>query len=463
MSIPWHPHRYQRAGMQMLVSQGAAGLLYDPGMAKTSTVLGAFQILRKKGLAKRLLVVAPLRTAVSTWPREVAKWEEFNDLELRVLHGPKKDKLLREPHDVSVINYDGLPWLFKTMAGEDWWWDILCADESTKLKHTNTQRFKTIKPHLKKFRRRIILTGTPAPNGLMDLFGQIFTLDLGASLGQWITHYRNTYFDATGYGGYEWRLKPGAEKTIYEKIRPLVHRLNATDYLDLPPLIYNTITIDLPEGARKVYREMEALLVANVNEQAITAANAAAATGKCRQIANGALWKDPVPGEPRQWAPVHDAKCEALSDLVEELGGKPALVAYEFQHDLERLQKLFPGAPHIGGGVTTTQQRETENAWNAGRLPVLFVQPQSAAHGLNLQEVGAAVVFFSIPWDLENVDQLIRRVWRQGQKERVVVHWMVAKDSVDELVVKTLEQKSRTQNDLLDALKEKIVGPKAAA
>jgi SNF2 family DNA or RNA helicase len=326
---------------------------------------------------------------------------------------------------------------------------MLVVDESTRFKHGNTQRFKTLKPYLREFKRRYILTGSPAPNGLLDLFGQCYLLDGGAALGGYITHYRMEHFDPVGFGGYQWALKPGHDKLIEEKLRPLVMRLSAEDYLDIPPLINNTVTVTLPDAAMKVYREMETLLVAQVKDEQVVAANAAAATTKCRQIANGGIYHEGG----SEWSHIHEAKVEAVKELVEELSGKPALVAYEYRHDLERLQRAFPDAPHIGGGVSAAAFARIEHEWNRGEIPVLLAQPQSVAHGLNLQGTGAAVIWAGLTWDLEVAEQFVRRVWRQGQKETVVQHFIVAKGTVDEVVMRALARKDKTQSSLLAALK----------
>jgi hypothetical protein len=321
----------------------------------------------------------------------------------------------------------------------------------TRFKHANTQRFKTLKPMLKNFKRRYGLTGSPAPNGLLDLFGQAYILDLGNALGPYITHYRNQYFDASGYGGYTWTLKPGAEERIYERLKPLVLRMDRNDLLELPPLLFNRVEVTLPPEARKLYDQMESLMLAAVGDNLITAANAAAATNKCRQLANGGIYHE----DPERWTHVHEAKVDAVEEIIEELGGKPVLVAYEYRHDLERLRRrLGKDTPYIGGGVPTKRFKELEALWNAGRLPVLLAQPVSVAHGLNLQETQADVVFAGQTWDLEVREQFIQRVYRQGQKHRVTVHDIVSVNTVDEVVLRALEKKDKTQRALLDALKE---------
>ncbi len=447
----WVPHPYQIEAMKFMVSHGSAGLFLDPGLGKTSIVYGAFKILRKAGLVRNMLVVAPLRPAHSVWPGEAAKWDDFQDLKVVVLHGKNKEELLCSDADVFVINYEGLDWLFKSMLRAPGWWDMLVIDESTRLKHPGTMRFKLLKHYLPKFKRRYILTGTPAPNGYMDLFGQIYVLDLGAALGKYITHFKNNYFAQPYPGSFNWFPRPGAGEAIQKLVAPLVLRMSGRDYLHLPPLINNTVEIELPKEAMLKYLQMEvALLMELENSEVILAANSGVASTKCRQIANGGIYHDG--GE--RWTNIHEAKVDAVEDLIEELSGKPALVAYEYKHDLERLRKRFgPDTPYIGGGVSAAKFKEIEVSWNAGRIPILLAQPQSVAHGLNLQGTGAAVIWHSLTWDREAYDQLVARVWRQGQQERVVVHHIVAKGTVDEVIVAALGRKDRTQQGLLEALK----------
>jgi SNF2 family DNA or RNA helicase len=449
-----------------MVSRACAMLAVDPGLGKTGSSMAAFQLMLKKGLVERMLVVAPKRVAFDVWPRELEKWDDFHNLSMRVLHEDGDGfEALGSKHHISVVNVDGLETLFgyrkqsgswapgkvQEVFGKKWPWDMLVIDESTKFKHSDTHRFKTLKPFIEKFRRRYCLTGSPAPNGLMDLFGQVYILDYGQSLGGFITKYRNEYFDKVGFGGYDWVLREGAEEKIYKKLRPLVIRMDAADHLDLPPIHYNNIWLDLPDKARRTYDQMQEQLITEVDGELVTAANVATATGKCRQIANGGVFN-----EEKVAKRVHDAKTDALVDLVEELQGKPVFVGYEFRHDLERIKKALPKAPHIGGGVSTKEASKLIDQWNAGELPVLLAQPQSVAHGLNLQGVNAAVCWYGIPWDLEIYEQFNRRVWRQGQTGTVVVHHLAIRNSVDATVLKTLASKNRTQRALLDALKNDL-------
>lgn len=458
------PHKFQQRCASFGVSNACAGFFLDPGLGKTVIMYMIFSMLKKLKMVRRMLVIAPLRPMYLTWPAEAKKWDAFKDLKIGILHGPCKSATLNDDVDVHVINPEGLKWLAKTVDDPSEYWDILCVDESTKFKHTDTERFRLLKPMLEKFGRRYILTGSPAPNGLLDLFGQVYVLDLGASLGRYITHYRAMYFDQD-YNGFGYTPRFGSEAKIYAKLAPLVIRMSQEDYLEMPPLVGACGSgeplvrlVELPEDARKVYDKMERYLITELQDDTVTAANAAAATNKCRQIANGGLYGSaPLKDHPdeRGMYDLHEAKVDAVEEIVEELQGVPALVAYEYEHDLDRLRRRFPGAPWVGGGVSAERFARVEAAWNRGQIPVLLAQPQSVAHGLNLQATRAAVIWHSLTWDLEVYEQFIRRVWRQGQKERVFVHHVIAKDTVDEVVLKALQKKDTTQRALLNALKER--------
>lgn len=411
------------------------------------------------------------------WPKEIEKWTEFNDLKVVVLHGKHKEKALQEDADIYVINPEGLDWLLKvqkekTTSGKTkvaldlrrWkqlGFDTLIVDELSKFKNTNTNRFKAIKLILHTFGRRWGLTGSPASNGLLDLFGQCFVIDQGRTLGPYITHYRMKYFNPT-YDGFGWEIREGAEEEIYERLAPLALRMAADDYLEMPTLIENNIRVDLPDDIRDLYDQLEEDLIAKVGDGVIVAATAAAASIKCRQVASGGIYLDPevealvkVPKTKREWINLHTEKVDALADLIDELQGSPLLVAYDFAHDLDRLQeKLGKEVPYIGGGVSATRSAELEKLWNAGKLPVLLGHPQAMAHGLNLQEMGHHVAWHSMTWDYELYDQFIRRVLRQGNKsKKVFVHHIMANDTIDDAMLGSLKAKKRGQNALFDALK----------
>src|SRR3990167_671654 len=453
-SKPWQPHAYQKKAVKFLLEHAASALFLDPGLGKTSITLAAIKLLKQKKLLDKVLLIAPLRVCYSVWPLEVTKWTDFGGLKVVVLHGPNKDALLKTEADIYVINPEGLDWLLqakktKTAQGKtkvevdlrrfkNLGFDTLVVDELSKFKHTNTNRFKCLKLVLNPFRRRWGLTGSPASNGLLDLFGQCYILDQGRTLGPYISHYRMKYF-VPSHDGFSWNIREGAEDEIYERISPLALRMAADDCLDMPDLI------------------------AKLDSKVIVASTAAVASMKCRQVANGGIYLDPdvqalikLPKSSREWVNLHTEKVDALADLIEELQGSPLLVAYDFAHDLDRLQeKLGKEVPYIGGGVSTKRTAELVNQWNAGKLPVLLGHPQAMGHGLNLQEMGHHVCWHSMTWDYELYDQFIRRVLRQGNKsKKVFVHHIMARGTIDEVVLAAVKSKRRGQNALFDALKK---------
>ena len=478
--IAWKPHAGQRRGMQFLLQHACAGLFAEPGTGKTSTVFGAFKVLKQKKLATKMLVVAPLKPAYLVWPLEQEKWLDFSGLKVQVLHGPTKNEALIADADICVINFDGLEWLLgakklttpsgKVRAAIDlkrfkaFGFDTLVVDELTRFKHSSSLRFQAFKQVLHTFARRWGLTGTPNPNGLLDLFGQCYILDLGNALGQFITHYRGRFF-TPGFDGFRYELKPGAAEQIYERLAPLVLTLRAEDYVEMPEVVSIDRWFNLPDPVRRIYDDLEEELIAKVGDNTITAATAGVASGKCRQVANGGIYLEPAIADllklrgvsrQREWVDLHEEKVDLLADLVEELQGSPLLVAYDFKHDLARLQKRFgKDVPFIGGGTSPSRGKELEALWNAGRLPLLLGHPQSIAHGLNLQQSGFHVCWHSMTWDFELYDQFIRRVRRQGSKaKKVFVHHLLAKGTVDGLMLRAIQSKRAGHEALFTALKD---------
>lgn len=481
----WSPHKYQTKAMKFLLEHSCAALFLDPGLGKTSITLGAIKILKKKKLIKKVLLIAPLRVCYSVWPREIQKWEDFKDLKIEVLHGNNKDSALKKEADIYVINPEGLDWLLQvkkvkvvsqktgktktkieidTKRFKALGFDTLVIDELTKFKNRASSRFEVLKSVHKTFGRRWGLTGSPASNGLLDLFGQCYILDEGRSLGQYITQYKSKYFEPVDHNRFVWVPRPGAAEQIYERVRPLALRMAAEDYLEMPQLIENNILLDLPDAIREIYDRLEQDLIAKIDGSVVVASNAAVASGKCRQVANGGLYLDPelketgfaIAGGKRKWSNLHFEKVDALVDLIEELQGEPLLVAYDFEHDLDRLrEKLGKDVPHIGGGVTPNRSKELERLWNSGQLPVLLGHPQSLAHGLNLQEVGRHVAWHSMTWDFELYDQFIRRVLRQGNKnKKVFVHHFMMRNTVDQIMYYSVKSKDRGQQTFFKGLQE---------
>jgi len=487
---PWNPAGFQKRGAKFLIEHAGAGLLLDPGMRKTSIALAAFKMLKERfGVADRALVVAPMRVAELTWPAEIAKWKDFEHLRYAILHGNKKVEALRNDVDFYFINPEGLEWLLtnpvrktRLVTHEDGTKEVvdyidhvptmdrfklldvdtLIVDESTKFKNTASQRFHYLKPFLGRFGRRWILTGTPAPNGLMDLFGQIYICDQGYALGRYITHYRKTFFEPCGFGGYSYRLKDGADQKIYKAVKPFTMRLDAKDYLELPTLVPNYIQVELPPKARKAYNEMEEEMFTILDSKALTAVSAGTASMKCEQIASGAIYTDP---KRNKTVVAHDEKLTAMEDLIEQRQGKPTLLLYWFNHEADALiKRLGKDGGWMGRGQSMKREKEVLAAWTRGDLPWMLGQPQSISHGLNLQEGPCdALCWYTLTWDLELFEQTWRRLVRSGSQHKTVVnHMIIARNTVDEAKLIALDFKKRTQNALLDALKRYRKGERSA-
>ena len=450
-AIDWDPAPHQLVCVKKIISQATAGILIDPGMRKTSISLAAFKILKKKKIVDCLIVVAPLRPCYLVWPKEIAKWKDFNDLKSVVLHGSRKEESISTDADIYLINPEGLPWLttgkrMRKLIGKRKF--ALCVDESSMFKRSNTVRFRNLKKLMKWMDRRWILTGSPAPNGLADLFGQMYILDYGRALGEYMTAYRQRYFSPTGWGGLSWAINEGADKLIHKKIKHLVVSMKAEDHIKMPKIVPLRVEVELPVDAMIKYQEMETELITKVGKNEVTAFNAGTSMGKCSQIANGTVYD-----EKKKKVHVHDAKAEALQELVAELNGQPVLIAYEYDHDRDAIIKALGNIPDLGR-CSMKEALKLEAAWNRGEIDKMMGQPASVGHGLNLQESGHHVIWFSLIWNYEHYDQFIRRIRRSGQKaKRVFVHHIVALGTVDEVKMITLEGKATTQNALFAALK----------
>lgn len=452
----WTPHGYQTRAIEHLCARGSAALFLDPGMGKTAVTLAAFCELQDAGIANTMLVVAPMRVCQLVWRQEAEKWTQFRHLRFAMMAGKSADErktLLRADADIWLINPEGVSWLADQFFMSRLPFDTLCIDELTKFKNGSAQRSKKLQPLADKMPRRWGLTGTPVPNGYMDLFGQMKVLDGGAALGKYITHFRDRFFQV-GRDGFSYDLRPNAGKQIEKAVEPYVFRADADDYLTLPPLSTRRIEVEFTKELRTKYREMKRDMIVTLEGKTITAANMAAVYNKLMQFCGGAMYTSPP-----SYVDVHKLKIEALKDLVDELAGQPLLVAYAYGHELQRILEVFPDAPYLGGGVSGKRAEEIEQQWNAGKLPLLLCHPASAGHGLNMQLGGAGhLCWFTQTWDYELYDQFIRRVHRQGNSaERIVMHKIMVLDSIDELVEDALTGKETTQDALLAALKSEII------
>ena len=452
---------YQRAIVEHIVEHERCNVWAGMGTGKTLSTLTALDALTLLDDPFPALVLAPLRVARSTWPAEVGKWAHLNGLRAVSAAGglkPMRDALAQHA-DIVTINYENAAALVEHL-GDRWPFKTVIADESTRLKSFRLRQGGVRAQALgkvahKRVRRWANLTGTPAPNGLRDLWGQAWFLDAGQRLGRTFSAFENRWFASKPVGNSPFVRQltplPHAQAEIEERLRDLTITVRAADFLDLPPLIENVIEVELPPTARRHYRELEReMFTVLAGGTEVEVFNAAAKTMKCLQAANGAVYTD----DKGTWKELHDAKIEALSSVVEEAAGAPVLVAYHFQSDLARLQRTFPQAR------TLDADPRTIDAWNKGRIPVLLAHPASAGHGLNLQDGGNIIVFFGLNWNLEEHEQIIERIGptrqaQAGYNRPVYVHRIVARDTVDELVLQRLQGKASMQQLLLEAMRRK--------
>lgn len=445
-SPTWTPHGYQERGIEWLTHRISAALFLAPGMGKTSVTLAAILKLKSEGLGSRTLILAPLTVCVTTWDTEPKKWKQFQGLKIGLAHGPNRLQVLNDrSYDIVVMNYDGLAWAAPVLT-KGHRFDTLVCDEITKLKHASSKRFKLIKPLLPTFRFRWGLTASPTANGLMDLFGQVFVLDSGVRLGRYITHFRAKYFHQEPWDQYRYFITPEKAEALTNQLADLAMYMDPKDYLVLPGLIDVIRPVKLKDMSR--YKALRDDYIIKLKDTAITAANAGVLTNKLRQFAGGAIYM-----EDGFYETLHTDKIAELEELIEELNGEPLIVAYEFNHEAERILAVFPAARAIRGGMSTKEVQEIVAAWNAGEILVLLIQPQAGAHGINLQGGGSAICWFSLTYNLENYMQLIARIYRQGQQAVVRNYLLVAQGTVDETLVKILSDKDATQEKVFQALK----------
>jgi SNF2 family DNA or RNA helicase len=470
----WNPRSYQKAGVLKMLGQACFGLLFKPGLGKTTVVYMAIRILQEKGFVKKVLVIAPIKPMYNVWPSQQKKYAEFKHLRVAVLHGANKEELLNsDDYDIYVVNPEGLEWLTgttwekhtksngkparrpKPFEGRLKWlsdkFQMLVVDESTEFRYSDTNRFAMLKLLIPRMRRRYIMTGTPMPKTLMDLFGQIYILDEGDALGRFITHYRVNFFYPSPFQQYTWLPQPQAEERITAKIAPQVLVVEHKGNVELPELMFNDIWVELPKDARKRYDEMQRDLISLVQAGAVVAANAAVASSKCRQIANGAVYASDEAGA---YTEIHSEKLEALRGLLAELQGDPLLITYEFLFDSVRIKEELK-VPSISTG-RAKQDNDTISAFQRGELIAAMGHPKSISLGIDgLQDNCANIAMFGVTWNMLHYEQVIDRVRRSGnQRKSVIVHRILARNTVDERAIEVLDSRDKAQRDFMAALRK---------
>lgn len=438
-------HPYQRRMVEFIKEQSGCCLFVGLGLGKSVTTLTAIQDMFNAIEIEKVLIIAPLRVALNTWTDEIANWDHI-DVSHTVIAGRSardRELAVHEDTDVHIINRENTVWLVNLLK-KKWHYDMVIIDESSSFKASSSKRFKALKKVLPYIDRVVGLTGTPATNGLLDLWSQVFLADRGKRLGKTYSGFRSRFFESD-YMGYSWNLREGADVEIYDKLQDICLTLNAEDYLSVPDRIDNTLKVELPPSVRKQYKELEQEFILEMGKDTIEAVSAAVLVNKLLQVSNGAIYT-----ADREVVELHTGKLDALEEIVEGSPAEPLLVAYNYKHDLSRILKRFPQA------VVLDKDPKTIKRWNAGKIPMLVTQPQSAGHGLNLQHGGHNIVWFGLNWSLELYQQLNGRLIRQGQTKSVIVHHIVTTGTVDNVVIQALKSKDKTQKALLNALKDDI-------
>lgn len=448
------PHNYQKYAIEFILNHPVAAVLLDMGLGKTVIALTAIHSLLFDSFeVSKVLVVAPLRVARDTWPNEVKKWEHLKDLRVSVAVGDaKKRKIaLMRKADIYVINREMVKWLVEE-SGVPFDYDMVVIDELSSFKNPQSLRFKALMKVRSKARRVVGLTGTPASNGLMDLFAEYKLLDMGQRLGRYITRYRLSYFQPDKTNGaivYSYKPLPFAEEEIFKKIGDITISMKSGDFLQMPEKIMTEYEVEMNEKEKQEYKHLKDNLVLSVGDQEITAANAASLCGKLSQMANGAVYTDD-----RNVQIFHERKLDALEDMIEATNGKPVMIAYWFQHDFDRIKNRLQ---EMGVEFEKIDSEDSIKRWNEGRLPVALIHPASAGHGLNLQSGGSTIIWFGLTWSLELYQQTNGRLWRQGQKDKtVVIQHIITKGTIDERILSALKHKDCTQEEMIAAVKAEI-------
>lgn len=448
--MEFKPHPYQQYAIEYIEEHPTAALFLECGLGKTAITLSALQSLMMDSFeVKRCLIVAPLRVARDTWPAEIEKWDHLKGLTFEVAVGDEKTRTsaiknaMRNNTRIVIINRENVPWL---IANTPWIYDMVVLDELSSFKSSKALRFKALRKIRPRIERIVGLTGTPAPNGYMDLWAQFRILDQGERLGKFITHYREEYFTLDPFKKFaDYEIKPDSAKRINNKIADITVSMQAVEHLKMPELLKQQEIITMSESEYGRYQELKRKKVLQLGDEKVTAKNAASLCGKLSQLANGAIYD-----EDGKILEVHERKLDALEDLIEEANGKPTLVAYWFKHDYERIKKRIPGVREI-------KTSEDIKDWNDKKISVGLIHPASAGHGLNLQQGGSYMIWFGLTWSLELYEQTNARLWRQGQKSQtVVIKHIIAKGTVDEMIYEALINKHVTQSALMNAVRAQI-------
>lgn len=439
-------HDYQKYGVEYIITHPVTALFLDLGLGKTITTLTAIdELMFDYFEISRVLIIAPLRVAQTTWSDELLKWSHLKDLRISKVLGTaaEREAALEMEAEIYVINRENVDWL---VSNHSFGFDMIVIDELSSFKSYQSKRFKALRKVRPMAKRVVGLTGTPTPNGLMDLWAEINILDMGERLGRFITRYREAYFKPDKRNGmviFSYKPLPESERLIFEKISDICISMKAVDFLKMPERIDNVVTVEMSESERKLYDKLSDEMLLPFADGDIDAVNAAALSNKLLQIANGAVYDEN--GAVKN---IHSRKLDALEDLIEASVGKPLLVFYNFKHDKDRIAERF-----------TVREIKTEQDirdWNDGKIPVAVAHPASCGHGLNLQSGGSTVVWFGLNWSLELYQQANARLYRQGQKETVVVHHIITKGTIDENVMRALEHKDKGQALLIEAVKARI-------
>lgn len=447
--MKYKPHNYQAYASEFILDHDICCLMLDMGLGKTVITLSAlWELALDRFDVSRILVIAPKRVAEDTWPKELKKWEHLKGLSCSLVLGSRKERenALSNRAFLYIINRENVSWLVENYR---WDFDMVVIDELSSFKSNKAERFKAMKRVRPQLSRIVGLTGTPAPNSLLDLWPQMYLMDMGKRLGRFIGGFRDRFFVPDKRNReiiYSYKPREGAEEAIYNLVSDICISMKAVDYLDMPERIDNRIEVAMNAKEQKLYDDFQRDMVLSIGSEELDAVNAAALSNKLLQMANGAVY-----GEDKKVFPIHDRKLDALEDLVEGSNGKPLLVAYWYKHDLQRIKARFKNARCI-------DTSKDIDAWNAGNIPLALIHPASAGHGLNLQDGGCTIVWFGLTWSLELYQQLNARLWRQGQKHTVVIHHIVTKGTHDEDVMRALEHKDMRQSALIEAVRARIGG-----